>query len=240
MDWAAFFTVHHDLPREGPGEAADVAFALDLAGLTPGASICDAGAGTGGDVAALLAAPGVRVLAIDTQESFVAAMQVRLGGAPRVRVERWDMAALQAHPRAPFDLIWCAGALYFLGLEDGLAAMGRALRPGGVLAFSEPCFRTADPTDAARDFWEGYPTRPEADILRAVSAAGYEVLGARVLSDRAWEAYYRPMEARIAALRPGADDRLAAMLDLCANEAATWRAVRAETGYLLTVARWPG
>lgn len=240
MDWDAFFAVHHDLPREGPGEAADVALALDLAGLPAGAVICDAGAGTGGDVAALLAAPGARVLAIETEDRFVAAMQARLGDDPRVRIERWDMASLHAHPRAPFDLIWCAGALYFLGLEDGLAAMGRALRPGGVLAFSEPCFRTTDPSTAARDFWEGYPTRREADILRAVAAGGYTVLGTRVLPDSAWEAYYRPMEARIAALRPGADDRLAAMLDLCAAEAATWRAVRAETGYLLTVARWPG
>jgi SAM-dependent methyltransferase len=240
MDWEAFFTVHRDLPREGPGEAADVAFALGLAQLPGEAVICDAGAGTGGDVAALLAAPGARVLAIETQDSFVAAMQARLGDDPRVRVERWDMAALDAHPWAPFDLIWCAGALYFLGLEDGLAAMGRALRPGGVLAFSEPCFRTACPSAAARDFWEGYPTRPEADILRAVSAGGYSVLGTRVLHDSAWEAYYRPMEARIAALRPKADDRLTPMLDQCAAEAAQWRAVRAETGYLLTVARWAG
>ena len=240
MDWEAFFTVHCDLPREGPGEPADVAFALDLAALPDGATICDAGAGTGGDVAALLAAPGARVLAIETEDRFVAAMQARLGDDPRARVERWDMAALYAHPWAPFDLIWCAGALYFLGLEDGLAAMGRALRPGAVLAFSEPCFRTASPSAAARDFWEGYPTRPEAEIVRAVAAGGYTVLGTRVLSDSAWEAYYRPMEARIAALRPGAEGRLTAMLDQCAAEAANWRAVRAETGYLLTVARWAG
>jgi SAM-dependent methyltransferase len=240
MDWDAFFTVHRDLPREGPGEAADVAFALDLAGLPAGAVICDAGAGTGGDVAALLAAPGARVLAIETEDRFVAAMQARLGDDPRVRVEGWDMADLDAHPWAPFDLIWCAGALYFLGLEDGLAAMGRALRPGGVLAFSEPCFRTASPSAAARDFWEGYPTRPEADILRTVAAGGYTVLGTRILPDSAWEAYYRPMEARIARLRPGADEGLTAMLDQCAAEADLWRAVRAETGYLLTVARWAG
>jgi SAM-dependent methyltransferase len=240
MDWDAFFAVHRDLPREGPGEAADVAFALDLAGLPAGAVICDAGAGTGGDVAALRAAPGARVLAIETQDSFVAAMRARLGSDPSVRVERWDMAALAAHPWAPFDMIWCAGALYFLGLEDGLAAMVQALRPGGVLAFSEPCFHGAAPSDAARAFWEGYPTRTEADILKAVTGAGYAVLGTRVLSDSAWEAYYRPMEARIAALRPGADARLTAMLDLCSAEAAQWRAVRAETGYLLTVARWTG
>jgi hypothetical protein len=47
------------------------------------------------------------------------------------------------------------------------------------------------------------------------------------------------MEARIASLRSGADAGLTAMLDYCAKEASDWRAVKQETGYLLTVARRP-
>lgn len=240
MDWDSFFAVHSDLPREGPGEAADVAWALALACLPEGAAICDAGAGAGGDVAALLAVPGAHVLAIDTHPGFVAQMRARFAGEARVTVEEADMAALGAHPAGPFDLIWCAGALYFLGLEEGLARMGAALKPGGVLAFSEPCHFVDAPSEAAVGFWEGYPVRTAPGIAAAVAAAGYESLGARPLGDAAWEAYYAPMEARIATLRPGADGRLAAMLDLCADEAAQWRRVRAETGYLLTVARWKG
>lgn len=240
MDWEAFFAVHSDLPREGPGEAADVAWALALAGVPEGAAICDAGAGAGGDVEALLAVPGARVLAIDTHPGFVAQMRARFAGEARVAVAEADMADLSTHPAGPFDLIWCAGALYFLGLEEGLAQMGAALKPGGVLAFSEPCFFTDAPSEAAIGFWEGYPTRDAAGIAKAVTAAGFDALGARALGDAAWEAYYAPMEARIAALRPGADAALAAMLDLCAAEAALWRRVRGETGYLLTVARWMG
>ncbi|MCZ8133719.1 MAG: class I SAM-dependent methyltransferase [Rhodobacteraceae bacterium] len=238
MDWDSFFAVHSDLPREGPGEAADVAWALALAGVPEGAAICDAGAGAGGDVAALLTVPGARVLAIDTHPGFVAQMRARFAGEGRVMVEEADMGALAAHPAGPFDLIWCAGALYFLGLDDGLAAMAAALKPGGVLAFSEPCFFVAQPSAAAVGFWEGYPTREAAGIAAAVAAAGYESLGVRALGDAAWAAYYGPMEARIADLRPGADAALGAMLDLCAQEAAQWRQVRGETGYLLTVARW--
>lgn len=240
MDWEAFFTVHSDLPREGPGEAADVAWALDLAGVPEGAAICDAGAGAGGDVASLLTVPGARVLAIDTYPGFVAQMRARFAGEDRLEVEEADMADLGAHPAGPFDLIWCAGALYFLGLEEGLARMGAALKPGGVLAFTEPCFFTDAPSEAAVGFWEGYPTRDAVGIANAVAAAGYDSLGARALGDGAWEAYFAPMEARIETLRPGADVALAAMLDLCAGEAAQWRQVRRETGYLLTVARWRG
>lgn len=240
MDWDSFFAVHSDLPREGPGEAVDVAWALALAGVPEGAAICDAGAGAGGDVAALLAVPGARVLAVDTHPGFVAQMRARFAGEGRVTVDEADMADLSAHPFGPFDLIWCAGALYFLGLEDGLARMGAALKPGGVLAFSEPCFFADAPSAAAVGFWEGYPTRDAAGIATAVTAAGYDILGTRPLGDAAWEDYYAPMEARIAALRAGADARLSAMLDICAEEAALWRRVRHETGYLLTVARWKG
>lgn len=237
MDWEAFFEVHKDLPREGPGTPEDVAWALDLAGLPEGASICDAGAGPGGDVAALLAQPGARVLAFDATEAFVRQMRARFAGNDAVTVCTADMAGIAALPQAPFDMIWCAGALYFLGLEPGLRVMREALKPGGVLAFSEPCFFAERPDTAARAFWEGYPTRDTDGILSAVSAAGFEVLGSRKVPDAGWEAYYRPMEARIAGLRPGADARLSAMLDLCAAEAVAWRKVKDQTGYLLTVAR---
>lgn len=47
MDWDAFFALHRDLPREGPGEAADVAWALEVAGVAPGARVADAGCGPG-------------------------------------------------------------------------------------------------------------------------------------------------------------------------------------------------
>lgn len=240
MDWEAFFTVHSDLPREGPGEAADVAWALALGSVPEGAVICDAGAGAGGDVAALLAVPGARVLAVDTHVGFVAQMRARFAGEARVMVEEADMAGLAAHPAGPFDMIWCAGALYFLGLEEGLARMAAALRPGGVLAFSEPCHFVDAPSAAAVAFWDGYPVRDAAGIAGAVAAAGFESLGTRKVGATGWEAYYGPMEARIAALRPGAGAGLADMLDLCADEAAQWRQVRDETGYLLTVARWVG
>ncbi len=237
MDWSMFFEVHKDLPREGPGAEADVLWALDLAALPEGAAICDAAAGPGADVPALLTVPGARVLAFDKTAQFVTQMRDRFAFSKAVTVSEGDLAGIADLPGAPFDMIWCAGALYFLGLEDGLQVMRKALKPGGALAFSEPCYFVDDPGQAAQDFWEGYPTRDAGGITAAVSAAGFEVLGARPVSDEGWEAYYRPVEARIAAMRAGADAPLTKMLDLCAQEARDWRAVKSETGYLLTVAR---
>ena len=113
----AFFTLHRDLPREGPGEPADVAWAANVAGLQPDARIADVGCGPGGDIAALLdAAPRGHVTALDKTAHFIASARVAWGDDPRVTVLQADMARIMN----PHDMIWCAGAVYFLGIDAAL------------------------------------------------------------------------------------------------------------------------
>ncbi len=234
MDWTSFFEMHKDLPREGPGAPGDVAWAGALAQVPPGAAICDAGCGPGDDISALLGLASVaRVDAFETHAPFADQARTRFAGDARVSVQCASMAELTG----PYDLIWCAGALYFLGVTEGLTAWRSALAPGGAVAFSEPCWFTDAPSAAARAHWsdEYPPMTDEAGITAWVQAAGYRVLGTRRLSDAAWEAYYTPLEARIAMLRPGADAALSAMLDKGQAEVNGWRATRAEAGYLLCV-----
>lgn len=235
MDWDAFFRLHDGLPREGPGSRETLDWALSLAPPPAGGVICDAGCGPGADIAALLAhVPEGRVEALDLHAPFVAKARARYAD-PRVSVRVGDMGDLTG----PYDLIWSAGALYFLGIEDGLSRWGRALAPGGAVAFSEACWFTDRPSARARAYWEQeYPQMTdEAGVAAQVSAAGFELLGQRRLPDAAWEAYFEPMERRIATLRPGADDALLSVLAEAEQEIATWRACRAEYGYLLSVAR---
>jgi len=236
FDPDVFFTLHADLPREGPGETADVAWAAEVAGLKPDARVLDAASGPGGDLGALLrAAPKGHVTAIDKHAPFIDAARARWGKDKRVSLLTGDMTA----PDGPFDLIWCAGAVYFLGIEAALAAWRGKLAANGHIAFSEPCYFTETPSYGARALWEGegVTVTDEAGIRARIAAAGYDTLATRRLSDIAWESYYRPMEARIAALRSKADKRLAAVLDDAEAEIAAWRAHRGETGYLLAVVR---
>jgi SAM-dependent methyltransferase len=137
----------------------------------------------------------------------------------------------------PYDLIWCAGAVYFMGIEGALRAWRKSLRPQGVIAFSEACWWTPKPSARARTFWDAaHPAMTDtAGIEAQITAAGYKSLGQRRLSDAAWEAYYTPLEARIALLRGDADNSLNTALDEAAEEIACWRAHRAEFGYLLHV-----
>jgi len=228
----AFFTLYQGLDRLGPGMDADVAWVAEVLGLHADAKICDAGCGTGADVPALLAAaPEAAITAIDSHKPFIDRLLIRMDGDPRVQAYKGHMGKL----KGPYDLIWSAGAIYFLGVEKGLKLWRPALAKGGAVAFSEPCFFTDSPSEAARVFWEGYETTDVAGIVSQVQAAGYETRASRRLSDAAWQAYYGPLQARIDALRPDADEALTAVLDASQTEIDTYQAVQHETGYLLSV-----
>lgn len=236
MTLSPFFTLHSELPREGPGDADAPLWAARRGQVRNGARIADIACGPGADIGALLnAVPGSTVTGIDRQAHFVAAARARYAGNRRVEIHQGDMA----EPGGPYDFIWCAGALYFLGVEAGLRQWREALAPEGVVAFSEPVWFTDDRPQAAQDMWADYPAMTDRKgILAQVTAAGYRALGTRPVSDAGWEAYYGPKEARIAKLRaedPGAE--LARILDQSETEIACWRAHRDICGYLMVVAR---
>ena len=235
-DQNAFFTLHSDLPREGPGEAADVAWAARTVALKPDAIMADVACGPGGDIAALLkAAPQGHVTAVDKTAHFVTQARGMWATDPRVTLLRADMARIANS----YDFIWCAGAVYFMGVERALRAWRKALKPGGTVAFSQICWLTDTPAKAAQTFWKReYPDITDADGIAAqVAAAGYETIATRVLSDAAWENYYTPLDTRAETLRAGADAPLQAVLKEAEAEASLWRAHRRDFGYLLSVVR---
>lgn len=230
----AFFQLHRDLPREGPGVAQDVAWTASVLDLPANAGLADVACGPGGDIAALLeACPQGHVTALDKTAHFVQAARHAWSEDGRVTVLRADMAVIANR----YDLIWCAGAVYFMGVQTALQAWRRALTPKGAIAFSEACWFTDTPAPRAKAFWDKeYPTMTDtAGITAQIEAAGYDVIDQRRLPDAAWEAYFGPLEARIADLRAGADPALTHVLDEAEEEIACWRVHRAEFGYLLSV-----
>ncbi len=239
MDWDAFFTVHRDLPREGPGLADDVAWAGRLSAVPTNGWVCDAGCGPGSDLAALRQlVPEGRVDGFETVAHFVEAAKKRSAVDPSVQIVEANMENLAG----PYDLIWSAGAVYFLGVTPALNAWRRALTETGAVAFSHPCLFTDAPSKAALAFWEGEPGRlgTETTTRAEIASAGWQVLGARQLTDAAWTAYYDPMLARCDKLEAaGVSNAVASAIAAARTEAASWRSVAHETGYMLYVVR-PG
>jgi SAM-dependent methyltransferase len=231
-----FFKLHDALTREGPGDRASLDWALALAGVARDARILDAGCGPGADIEGLLAhAPEGHVTAIDAHESFVERIRARFAGDDRVTARTGDMG----DPGGPYDLIWCAGALYFLGVTEGLKRWKPALAPGGMVAFSEIVWLIDAPDPALRSQFEAeYPAIAGPITLEErIEAAGYEVMGVRILPDEAWEAYFGPLEARCDALEPTADAALREVIAETRAEIALWRRHGDQFGYAMAVAR---
>ncbi|MDI3337443.1 class I SAM-dependent methyltransferase [Defluviimonas aestuarii] len=232
MNEDPFFTLHRDIPRQGPGTPEDVLWVLDQ--IDPPARIIDAGCGPGADIEAFAAnLPKVEVDGFDIVPHFVEEARDRLSCfGPRVRVWCGDMEEIIG----PADLIWSAGAVYFLGIETALARWRAALAPGGVIAFSEPVFLTDPPSKAAAAFWADCPGVGMADkIATRVESAGFRTRATRLITGRAWLDYYLPLMSRAARLRIGAGPDLARELDAAEDEFAGWRAAPTDIAYLLSV-----
>lgn len=230
-----FLTLYSRLDRQGPGLPEDVTWALGRLGLTGALRVCDAGCGTGADTVTLAEAlPEAQVEGIDAVAAFIEAGQARVAGLPNAALRVGDMGALEG----PYDLIWSAGAIYFLGVTEGLRAWRAALAPGGVVAFSQGVFLGGDEPQAVRDFWAPEPGLTDREGLRAqVAEAGYEILDTRLLVGAPWAAYYGSVAREIAALREGASPAMTAVLDDSAREVELWQEAPERIAYELVLAR---
>ncbi len=229
---SGFFTLHCDLPREGPGTAADVHWLL--AQISALSRICDAACGPGADLATFAEAlPGAALDGIDKQAHFIAAARARLlPHGHRIGLTVGDYAGISG----AYDLIWCAGAVYFIGIGRALPLWRPALAPGGHVAFSEPVLLTDPPSPQVREFWQDIPQITDAaGIGQRVTAAGFRTLSTRLVIGAGWAEYYAPMVQRIAHLRRLGDAGLAGVLDEAEHEIALWRQVPEQIAYLLSL-----
>ncbi len=232
----ALAILHAEMPRQGPGTAEDVLWALETLGLEGTVRIVDAGCGPGADLETLAQAlPEARITGIDMFPHLAEEARQRLRSFPNVTVKTGDMTRLEGQ----VDLIWCAGALYFLGVTEGLTGWRDALAAGGAVAFSEPVLPEG-PRDVAEEFWADYPAITDWSGLEArVRDAGYHVLASRNIVGEGWAEYQEAQAARIAMLTTDADpvSQLATVLAAAAREVALWRRAPEQIRYALVLAR---
>lgn len=198
---------YREMPRGGPSDPTSrrraLAFMRDLP-VAP--SILDLGCGPGTSSAELATMTAGRVIACDLQAPFVAGQVLAARGngeAAAVHGVCGDMASVP-FGTGTFDLVWSEGALYSIGFRHGLRVCAELVRPGGYLAASEAVWTVPDPPDEIRAWWAAeYPDIDTIEVKVAdVAHAGFDIVGHFTLPASAWrEYYYRPMLARIAALR---------------------------------------
>ena len=194
-----------DLELLGPADPESTSRALASIRLTSDAVVVDAGCGTGRQTLQLLQETPATIVATDLHQSMLNRLQqlaAERGVSDRLHIERADMAALPFEPES-LDLLWCEGAIYNIGYEQGLRAWLLLLRAGGHLCVSEIAYFEDNPPEAVQAFWQAeYPAiTTQSRLEQLAKECGYVVLDSFRLPKSAWEAYYGPVEDRIAALQ---------------------------------------
>lgn len=226
---SSLITLFAGLNRLGPGNAESLRWAIGIAGLEKSARVLDAGCGTGADLGILAAAiPQGRLVAVDLAAPMIARVKERF---PKVEAHVADMAT---PPGGPFDMIWSAGAVYFLGVPKALAAWRSQLKPGGVVAFSDLRARVETLPQEVVSFWatEGVTLGSVAQLEAEVIAAGYEILGTRWVGPAGWASYYGPLESELDSFEESPE-----LVDTLRAEIALWRTHGVTYGYRIVVAK---
>ena len=245
MDMEALFTLHCDIPREGPGSDEATREAIRrLPPLPPEPRVLDLGCGPGKQTLVLARHFQTPIIAVDFHAPYLGCLRqsAQAGGLSHLVDTRLGrMEDLDEQPGS-VDMIWIEGAIFIVGFADGLRLWRPLLRDGGLLVASEATRLADDPPAEAQAFWhEAYPavTTMDGNITTATEC-GYEVFDHFTLPRSAWwDEYYTPLRKRAALLRHEAETNpaLACILDETEREIAICDRYGDSFGYVFYLMR---
>lgn len=239
-----FFKIYEGLDREGPGSFEMTKRAYGLCqGLSDTPAILELGCGSGGATRELAQLSKGTIIATDVYQPFLDGVTERaaaMGVADRVRAMKMDMGDLHFEPES-FDLIWCEGAAYIMGVDTAFAYWKQFLKPGGCLVISDAVWLTDNAPDEVTAFWaEGYPAmRTAEENVRAAESFGYSSLGHFTIDVSCWDAFYADVERRLDDIEAtyGGDPDGRAIIDATRKEICLYREYPGMYGYEMHVFR---
>ena len=245
-DYSLLVDLHKRNPRQGPGGDSDTTRAIELANLTPSASIkiADIGCGTGASALVLAQSLNSRVTAVDYLPDFLEELRRRAKArslSDRIVALECSMDDLP-FAEEEYDVIWAEGSIYNMGFESGAGYWKQFLKPGGLLVVSEITWLTRSRPAVIQQYWDAqYPEIGCAsDKFGILERSGYSPAAYFTLPESSWlENYYRPLQNSFTDFlnRHENTDEAKAVVDAEQNEIALYKRYKCYYGYGVYIAR---
>jgi cyclopropane fatty-acyl-phospholipid synthase-like methyltransferase len=191
-----------------PGALETVDLVREHFAIDASSQILEIAFGKGTTAITLAREYGCRVTGVDSFPGFVAFARKQAeeaGVADKVSFIRGDGGVLPVRDAA-FDGAICIGAPSIVGTERCLAAMHRALRPGGMIAVSDWTWRTSTPPPEAVPASVKPPFVRTEEYAEAIRNAGFEIVHGEPMPQLVWDNYYAPLRSIIAEVRAETPD----------------------------------
>jgi len=190
------------LQRMSPGSQETTAKAFQIAAQDRAfQAIVEFGCGSGVSTIPLAQLSGAAITAVDNAGPFLAQLQQKIDQAElgqQVTVREQSMEAPWPEG-TQFDLIWCEGSAYVMGVENALRQWRELLPPGGRIALSDLVWTSPNPNAKIQAYWQNqgatlcYPDDRRAEFV----SHGYQIVDDFIFSDRDWKNYYEPVRERL-------------------------------------------
>ena len=245
FDFALICEYFASIDRQGPGSDEATRRALSfIPNIDACSRIADIGCGTGSSALLLASDTGAHVTAIDLFPQFLTRLSERAKAAgvyEHITTAAASMDALD-YAKATFDLLWCEGAIYNIGFENGLRSWRPMLKDDGYIAVTDATWLTNSRPAEVEAFWhDAYPGITDiAENMAAIQRCGYTPVAAFVLPDQCWTTnFYEPQRQaqNIFLSRHGDDKTAQALVANQRHEAEIFSRFHQYYGYVFYIAR---
>ena len=186
------------LNRQGPGSPEMTLKALGfIDNLTEKSKIADIGCGTGGQTMVLAQNTVGNITGIDLLPDFIKIFNEnvnKLNLNNRVSGIQGSMDNLPFQ-NEEFDLIWCEGAIYNIGFEQGLTQWRKYLKKDGYIAVTEVSWYTEKRPLEIENYWMNhYPAiKTISNNVFTMQKSGYIPISMFTLPENCWiDNYFNP------------------------------------------------
>jgi SAM-dependent methyltransferase len=202
-----FYEIFKNIPRQGPGDnEITKSLYLSLSHLTDKPEIIDIGCGKGVQTIELAMLTNGKITAVDNYPYFLKCLDRKasiLELSDKIKSVQADMNDLPFKDKS-FDLIWSEGAIFIMGIKEGISSWKRLLKKGGYLVFSDLVWKKELQTKELLEYWsQEYPNILTVDeVIHEGQRNDFEIIHHQPLPKESWlKNYLIPIDEILSELK---------------------------------------